>query len=171
MNNDDEPIQLGLLPNFDVPLRLLQQLPKKTCPSVQKPDLSPKIQLPVQLDKVAGEITADKQSQLDATLAQPSSVWKRSQEFIVSVEGQDVRVNFKAFYFRHSQFSGGIHHFEFYGHISSTGYRSDFLQAKYAVNWANPTEYAKDKAQKLHAELLKEQRKQRRAIRRKVKNV
>lgn len=171
MNNDDEPIQLGLLLNFDVPLRLLQQPPKKTCPSVQKPDLSPKIQLPVQLDKVAGEIAVEKQSQTDATLAQPLSVWERSQEFIVSVEGQDVRVNFKAFYFSGFGSSRDYHHFEFHGHSTSpTGYRSDFLQASLAASWSNPIAYAQDKAQELHAELLKQQRKQQRATRRKQKD-
>lgn len=60
---------------------------------------------------------------------------------------------------------------EFHGHSTSpTGYRSDFLQASLAASWSSPIAYAQDKAQELHAELLKEQRKQQKATKRKSKD-
>lgn len=84
MNNNSEPIQLGLLPDSDVPMRLLQQKPVKAHKDKRKQDFSKEAQARV-LDAHNGQIHPDK------TIAQPTSEWEQSQEFEVAAGGQNVR--------------------------------------------------------------------------------
>lgn len=152
MNNNDEPRQIELLLDMDVPMHLLQQPQRLTKANKLK------TQAQVLLGDAAGEIAQEAHSHSDETIAQPTSEWERSQEFTVSAGTQSVQVVFKAFYFFSS------HHFEFRGEtISPTGYRSDFLDIKQANRWRSPIEYAIEKAQVLNAELRLEQKKRQRS--------
>lgn len=164
MSDKDKAIQLGLLPNMNTPVSKLRQR--------QRPinnDVAARTQDRI-LQHDSSEVNEDAQSDPN-TVTTHSPTWERSQEFIIRAGGRDVRVNFKAFYFSAFSSSKGYHHFEFYGHISSTGYRSDFLQVEQAVSsWLSPTAYAQQRAQELHAELLKQQRQQQ-ATKRRAKEV
>jgi hypothetical protein len=172
MSDNNGVVQLGLLPNMDTPVSELRQRqrPINNGVGARERDLAARTQ--GQILQHSRSKVEDVQSHSDTVTTQPSPVWERSQEFMVSAGGQDVRVNFRAFYFSDFGSSRGYHHFEFFGHSTSpTGYRSDFLQIEQATSsWSSPTAYAQDKAQELHAELLKERRKQQRATKRRVKD-
>lgn len=172
MNANNGAIQLGLLPNMDTPVSQLRQRqrPIKNSVVAQERDLSVRTQAQL-LQHISPKVAQAQQSYPDPTTVQSLSEWERSQEFIVNVKGQDVRVNFRAFYFSRNVFGCGVHHFEFFGQSTSpTGYRSDFLQASFTDSWASPTEYGQQRAQELHVDLVKQQRQQQRTTRRKQKN-
>lgn len=156
MSNNSEPIQLGLLPDMDMPMRLLQ--PQRAAKAHKV-----KTQVQVRLGDATRKIALEAQSHpnpITDVKCQPDSEWERSQEFEITTGGQSVLVRFQAFYFYSS------HHFEFRGEtISSTGYRSDFFHVEQADQWRSPIEYATHKAQEFQAELLKEQKKWRRKSR------
>lgn len=172
MNANNGAIQLGLLPDMDTPVSQLRQRQRvaNNVTGVKERDLSVRTQAQL-LQHISPKVAQAQQSYPDSSLDQLPSEWERSQEFEINVGGQSVRVNFRAFYFSRSVFGCGIHHFEFFGHSTSpTGYRSDFLRASFTGSWASPTEYGQQRAHELHAELVKEQRQQQRATRRKQKN-
>jgi len=170
MGDNKGAIQLGLLPNMDTPVTELRQRQRAISNGVgaRERDLAVRTQTQI-LQESSSEVDEDAQSHPD-TVTTHLPAWERLQEFTVSVGGQDVRVNFRAFYFSAFSSSKGYHHFEFYGYISPTGYRSDFLQVEQATSWSSPAAYAQDKAQELHVELLKQQRQQQRATKRRVKD-
>lgn len=73
--NSNEPLQLGLLPNFDVPMGLLKQRPTKASRSLQKLDFKA-TEEQLQFDCAAKAIAEDKQSHHCSTTVQPLSVWE-----------------------------------------------------------------------------------------------
>lgn len=172
MSVNNGAIQLGLLPNMDTPVSQLRQRQRVTnnITGVKERDLSVRTQAQL-LQHISPKVAEEEQNYPDPTTVQSLSEWERSQEFEINVGGQSVRVNFRVFYFSRSVFGCGVHHFEFFGHSTSlTGYRSDFLQASFTDSWSSPTVYAHQRAQELHFQLVREQRQQQRATRRKQKN-
>lgn len=169
MSANSRAIQLGLLPDMDTPVSQLRQRQRVTnnVTGALQQDLSARTQAQL-LQHISPKVAEEEQSYPDPTTVQSLSEWERSQEFEINVGDQSVLVNFRAFYFSRSVFGCGVHHFEFFGQSTSpTGYRSDFLQASFTDSWASPTEYGQQRAHELHAELVKEQRQQQRATRRK----
>ncbi len=118
------------------------------------------------VDKVKQQLAPERISTLKETLKEaildlfPSdssiastaeSSWVISDEFTLWVgDNQKVTVQY------HAGEPGDLtHHFEFFGPISETGYRSDFVAQTLAQKHPTPVNYAQEQANKLHSEWLK----------------
>lgn len=118
------------------------------------------------VDKVKQQLAPERISTLKETLKEaildlfpsdsliavtPESSWLTSDEFILWVgDSQKVTVQY------HAGEPGDLtHHFEFFGPISETGYRSDFVAQTLAQKHPTPVDYAQEQANKLHGEWMK----------------
>lgn len=118
------------------------------------------------VDKVKQQLAPERISTLKETLKEaildlfpsdssipvtPESSWLTSDQFTLWVDDSQ-KVNVKY----HAGEPGDLtHHFEFFGPISETGYRSDFVAQTLAQKHPTPADYAQEQANKLHGEWMK----------------